>query len=129
LLVADAGIWIRALVDEEPGGPVRSRLAGHIWVAAPALVDLEFTNVLRGLVIKKYIRAKGAEQALGEFRRAPIQRYSHQALLTRVWQLRQNLTAYDAAYVALAERLLVDLLTVDHRVAGAPGLRCHVEVI
>jgi predicted nucleic acid-binding protein len=120
---------MQTLVDEEPGGPVRSRLAGHMWVAAPALVDLEFANVLRGLVIKRSIRARKAEQALGEFRLAAIQRYSHQALLTRVWRLRQNLTAYDAAYVALAERLSVDLLTIDPRVAGAPGLRCHVEVV
>jgi predicted nucleic acid-binding protein len=127
--VTDAGVWIRAIVDEEPGGPVRTRLMTHASVASPALIDLEFTNVLRGLVTKKSINARQAERALTEFMQAPIQRYAHLALLDRIWRLRANLTAYDASYIALAELLGVDLLTIDERLADVPRIRCHVEVL
>jgi predicted nucleic acid-binding protein len=127
--VTDAGIWIRAIVDEEAEGPVRARLAIEKSVGAPALIDLEFTNVLRGLVVKKLIGARPAEQAINEFMQAPIQRYGHLALLKRVWRLRANLTAYDASYVALAELLGGDLLTIDKRLATVPGILCHVEVL
>ena len=60
---------------------------------------------------------------------APIQRYGHLALLERIWRLAANLTAYDASYVALAELLGADLLTIDKRLATAPGIRCRVEVL
>jgi len=129
MTVTDAGVWIRAIVDEEPGGPVRMRLMPHASVASPALIDLEFTNVLCGLVTKKSINVRQAERALTEFMQAPIQRYAHLALLDRIWRLRANLTAYDASYVALAERLGVDLLTIDARLASVPEIRCHIEVI
>jgi predicted nucleic acid-binding protein len=117
--VTDAGVWVRAFMDEGPGGPVRARL----------MIDLEFTNVLRGLVAKKSIGPRLAESALGEFMQAPIQRYAHLALLERIWRLRANLTAYDASYVALAELLGADLLTVDRRLSAVPGIRCRVEVV
>ncbi len=129
MTVTDAGVWIRAIVDEEPGGPVRKQLMTHGSVASPALIDLEFTNVLRGLVTKKSINLRQAHHALTEFMQAPIQRYGHLALLDRIWRLRANLTAYDASYVALAELLGVDLLTIDRRLARVPGIRCHVEVL
>jgi predicted nucleic acid-binding protein len=105
------------------------RLVTHPSVASPALIDLEFTNVLRGLVTKKSINVRQAERALTEFMQAPIQRYAHLTLLDRIWRLRANLTPYDASYVALAELLGVDLLTIDRRLAGVPGIRCHVEVL
>ena len=108
---------------------MRQRLVSHASVASPALIDLEFTNVLRGLVTKKSISLRQAERALTEFMQAPIQRYGHLALLDRIWHLRANLTSYDASYVALAELLGVDLLTIDRRLAGVPGIRCHVEVL
>jgi predicted nucleic acid-binding protein len=129
LTVTDAGVWIRAIVDEEPGGPVRTRLGKETSVASPALIDLEFTSVLRGLVAKELISPRHAERALREFMQAPIQRYGHLALLQRIWRLRANLTAYDATYIALAELLGGDLLTIDKRLAGVPGIRCHVEVL
>ena len=128
MIVTDAGVWIRAIVDEEPGGAARTRLTAEASVASPALVDLEFTNVLRGLVVKKSINPRQAGRALAEFIQAPIQRYAHLALLDRIWRLRDNLTAYDASYVALAELLGVHLLTIDRRLAVVPGIRCHVEV-
>jgi predicted nucleic acid-binding protein len=129
VLVTDAGVWVRALVDEGPGDPIRNRLAAEPVVEAPALIDLEFTNVLRGLLRKGSIALPDAELALAEFLQAPIQRYTHESLVPRVWQLRQNLTAYDAAYVALAEALGVDLLTIDRGIGGAPGIRCRVLLV
>ena len=108
---------------------MRTRLGEETSVASPALIDLEFTNVLRGLVAKELISPRHAERALTEFMQAPIQRYGHLALLQRIWRLRANLTAYDASYVALAELLGADLLTVDKRLATAPGIRCRVEVL
>jgi predicted nucleic acid-binding protein len=66
---------------------------------------------------------------LAEFLQATIQRYSHESLVPRVWQLRQNLTAYDAAYVALAEALGTDLLTIDRGIGSAPGIRCRAELV
>lgn len=129
MIVTDAGVWVRAIVDEAPGGPIRKRLGAVESVAAPALIDLEFTNVLRGLAAKKSIGSPQAEQALGEFLQGPIERYAHHSLLRRVWQLRANLTAYDAAYVALAELLGGHLLTIDRRIASVPGLRCEVELM
>jgi predicted nucleic acid-binding protein len=129
VLVTDAGVWVRALVDEAPGDPIRTRLVAEPAVVAPALIDLDFTNVLRGLLAKGSIALPGAELALAEFLQAPIQRYSHESLVPRVWQLRQNLTAYDAAYVALAEALGVDLLTIDRGIGGAPGIRCRVITV
>jgi predicted nucleic acid-binding protein len=129
VLVTDAGVWVRALVDEGPGDPIRTRLVTEPVVAAPALIDLEFTNVLRGLVAKGFVALPDAELALAEFLQAPIQRYQHESLVPRVWQLRENLTAYDAAYVALAEALGTDLLTIDRGIGGAPGIRCRVLVV
>lgn len=129
MIVTDAGVWVRALVDEGPGDPIRTRLVAEPIVAAPALIDLEFTNVLRGLLTKGSIALPDAEFALAEFLQAPIQRYTHESLVPRVWQLRQNLTAYDAAYVALAEALGVDLLTIDRGIGGAPGIRCRVVLV
>lgn len=108
---------------------MRTRLAEKTSVAAPALIDLEFTDVLRGLVAKELISPRHAERALSEFMQAPIQRYGHMAPLQRIWRLRANLTAYDASYIALAELLGGDLLTIDKRLGGVPGVRCHVEVL
>ena len=117
------------MVDEGPGGPVRARLIAEASIASPALIDLEFTNVLRGLVAKKSIGPRMAESALSQFMQAPIQRYGHLALLKRIWRLAGNLTACDASYVALAEVLGADLLTIDRRLATVPGIRCRVEVL
>lgn len=129
MIVTDAGVWIHAIVDEGPGGDVRTRLAGEASVAAPALLDLEFANVLRGLVAERPISDRNAAKALDQIAQAPIQRYGHQALLRRIWQLKANLTAYDAAYVALAELLGADLLTIDWHIARVPGIRCRVQVL
>lgn len=129
MLVTDAGVWVRALVDEGPEGPIRARLRAEPVVAAPALIDLEFTNVLRGFLAKRAIAEPQAELALADFLLAPIQRHLHEPFVARIWELRHNLTAYDAAYVALAETLGAELLTIDRGIEGAPGIRCRVWLV
>jgi predicted nucleic acid-binding protein len=94
---------------------------------APHLLDIEVTQVLRRLVQRKEIAIARAEQALHDLAHLLIERHEHRALVPRVWQLRDSLTAYDAAYVALAEALEAPLLTCDAKLAGAHGHRATIE--
>src|SRR3989442_1409466 len=95
---------------------------------APALIDLEFLSAARGLLARRLVTRGAAEESIETFLRAPIDRHGHGALAWRAWELRANLTPYDASYVALAEMLGVALLTVDSRLAHAPLIRCAVEL-
>ncbi len=128
MLVTDAGAWVRALLDEGPDGVVRARLRREAYVDAPALIDLEFLSAVRGLLGRKLVSRVAAEESIGRFLSAPIDRHPHGPLAWRAWELRANLTPYDASYVALAEMLGTALLTVDRRLANAPRIRCPVEL-
>ena len=96
---------------------------------APHLIDLEVAQVLRRYDALGEIDPLRAQQALQDFDDLPIARYPHQLFLSRIWALRNNLTAYDAAYVALAEALPAPLLTRDQRLAAAPGSSAVIDVI
>jgi predicted nucleic acid-binding protein len=128
VLVTDAGVWVRALLDEAPDGPVRVRLRREPYVDAPALIDLEFLSAVRGLLSRKRVSRIAAEESIERFLSAPIDRHAHGPLAWRAWELRANLTPYDASYVALAELLGTALLTVDRRLARAPRIRCAAEI-
>jgi predicted nucleic acid-binding protein len=128
VLVTDAGVWVRALLDEAPDGPVRVRLRREPYVDAPALIDLEFLSAVRGLLSRKRVSRMAAEESIERFLSAPIDRHAHGPLAWRAWELRANLTPYDASYVALAELLGTALLTVDRRLARAPRIRCAAEI-
>ena len=129
MLVVDASVVVAALADDGPDGDqARARLRGERLVA-PELVDLEVASVLRRQVRVSAIDARRANLALSDLAALPVQRAPHRPLLSRCWELRENLTIYDAAYVALAEALEADLLTGDARLAKAPGIRCRVEVL
>jgi predicted nucleic acid-binding protein len=129
VLVVDASVLATALGDDSLDGDVaRSRLRGE-HLAAPELVDLEVASVLRRQVEAKAVDPRRAALALNDLLAMPLQRASHRPLLSRCWELRDNLTVYDAAYVAMAEVLRAVLLTADARLARAPGPRCHVEVL
>ena len=96
---------------------------------APHLIDIEVAHVLRRYERAGEIESRRAQSALADLADLPMVRYPHAPLLQRIWQLRANLTGYDAAYVALAEILDVPLLTCDAKLASAPGHRARVEVI
>ena len=128
MIVVDASVITQAITIEQPGGPLRARLAAQPFLYAPHLLDAQFVQSLRGLVARGLLTVRAAELALGDFAAMLIDRQSTQPLIGRMWRLRHNLTAYDASYVALAEALGVPLLTRDARIAAAPGLRCNVEL-
>jgi predicted nucleic acid-binding protein len=96
---------------------------------APHLLDIEVAQVLRRLVQLKGIKAARAEQALDDLAGFVIERHAHQDLLPRIWQLRNSLTAYDAAYVALAEAVDAPLLTCDAKLARSHGHRARIEIV
>jgi predicted nucleic acid-binding protein len=129
VLVVDASVLAVAIADDgQDGDHARARLHGE-RLAAPELLDLEVTSFLRRRIRAGAIDARRATLALADLAAIPVQRASHRPLLARCWELRDNLTIYDAAYVALAEALQASLLTGDKRLATATGPRCHIEVL
>jgi predicted nucleic acid-binding protein len=129
VLVVDASVLVSALADDgEDGDKARARLRGE-RLAAPELIDLEVASVLRGRLAGGHLDRRRAELALGDLGQLPMERAAHLSLLNRCWELRADLTVYDAAYVALAEAIAAPLLTADARMASAPGPRCDIEVM
>ena len=98
-------------------------------LAAPEIIDLEFLQALRRLLRLKLSDQSRAKAAIGVFSATPIQRFSHLPLQTRIWSLRDNLTAYDAAYFALAEMLDAPLWTRDTKFRAAPWHRAKLFVM
>lgn len=96
---------------------------------APYLLDLEIVQVLRRKLRDRNLTPERAQEALDDFGDLRLDRYPHDFLIPRVWELRATLTAYDAVYVALAEVLDAVLLTCDRRIASAPGHHAVIEVI
>jgi predicted nucleic acid-binding protein len=130
LIVVDASAMAAALaVDDERGPAARRRLSEDEDQHSPHLLDLEVASVIRRLLLTGVIERDRADRALADLIVHPLARYPHLGLLPGVWDLRDNLTPYDAAYVALAEALHAVLVTADARLAGAPGLRCKVELL
>lgn len=129
MIVVDASATATALTDDGTDGDLaRARLRGQV-LAAPELIDLEVSSVLRRLILSGQLSPQRAEQALADLVALPMQRAPHLPLLARCWSLRANLSVYDASYVALAESLGSVLLTADARLSRSPGLRCVVEVL
>jgi predicted nucleic acid-binding protein len=129
LIVLDASAVIEILLQTPAGAPVAERLlTSETSLHAPHLLDVEVAQVLRRFVAQGELKAEQASQALVALADLPVDRYSHRILLPRIWTLRHNLTAYDAAYVALAEVLGATLLTRDSRILRAPGHSARVEV-
>lgn len=129
MIVVDASVLATALGDDGPDGDrARTRLRGE-RLSAPELVDLEVASVLRRQVQGGQVDIRRAALALTDLAAMPLRRAPHRPLLARCWELRDNLTIYDASYVALAEALDVTLLTGDRRLARAPGSRCRVEML
>jgi len=130
LIVIDASAALELLLASPTGGRVAERALGQAEsMCAPHLIDLEVAQVLRRYTLSGDMGRSRAAEALQDFLDLSIERYPHDLFLTRIWQMRHNLTAYDAAYVALAEALGAVLLTTDARLAAAPGHDAQVEVV
>ena len=128
-VVLDASAALLLLIDPGAAGEhVAARLDGAS-VVAPDLLPYEVGNVLRRHRNAGRLSETEARLALDGFHALSIALWSHALLADRVWSLGANLSAYDAAYVALAERLGAVLLTADARIAGAPGVTCTIEVV
>lgn len=131
MIVADASAFVALLIDKPPG--IRSLLVGRFYqptesLHAPHLVSLEVMQTLRRHVFDGSLLESEALAALGRFREIPITRYPHEQFIERIWQLRNNVTAYDAAYVALSEALDAPLVTTDRRLGNASGHHAQIEV-
>jgi predicted nucleic acid-binding protein len=130
MLVPDASAVLTALtVDGDAGEAARTTLTDSGPLHAPHVLDLEVLSGLRGLLMGQKLTARRADQSRHDFWGLAITRHPHRALAERVWQLRHNLSVYDAAYVALAEVLDAPLLTADAAMRDAPGVACAVEVV
>jgi predicted nucleic acid-binding protein len=124
VIVVDASAALSGLLN---AGTARDLLAVE-QLHAPHLVDVELVSALRRGVLAGTLGADRAWVALDTWRRMGMTRYPI-AHLDRMWQLRDNVSAYDATYVALAEALDCTLVTADHRLAAAPGLRCGITLV
>ena len=130
MIVLDASAALELLLGTDPGIRLGARLLGeNERLCAPHLLDVEVAHVLRRYERSGDLTSARAKAALVDLAELPIVRYAHAPLLLRMWQLRSNLTAYDAAYVALAEALECPLWTFDSKLAAAPGHRAQIEVI
>ncbi len=129
-MVIDASAAVELLLDTARGRRLSERLRREsVEIHVPHLADLEIAQTLRSYVIRGAFGADRGLQALRDWRDLPAERYGHHRFLDRIWELRHNVSAYDAIYVALAEALATILLTADRKLASAPGLEGRVELI
>lgn len=130
MIVVDASALLEALLRTSSARAVEERLfKPQQTLHAPHLLDIEVAQVIRRYAAKGEIDSERGRAALADLADFPIRRYPHDFLLPRVWDLRNNLTAYDAVYVALAEALDAPLLTRDQRLAAAASRHARVELV
>ena len=129
MLVVDASVLAPAIADEgDDGRRFRERLRGET-VIGPDLLRLEVLSVLRRHTASGALTDEQANSAVADLLAFPINVFPTGPLLYRAWQLRDNVSAYDGCYVALAEAIGHPLLTADRRLANAPGVQCAIEVV
>ena len=130
MIVVDASALLEALLRTPAANVVEERLfAPRQTLHAPHLLDVEVAQVIRRYAANGEIDDARGRLALADLADLPLRRYPHDFLLPRIWDLRNNLTAYDAAYVALAEALDAPLLTRDRRLASAAGHHAQIELV
>jgi predicted nucleic acid-binding protein len=130
VIVVDASAAIELLLNTPLGRAVAERIASPgTALHAPHLIDLEVAQVLRRLVAARVLPVDRGSVAVGQLRDLDLVRHAHDPFLARIWGLRANLTAYDAAYVSLAEVLGAPLLTCDRMLASSSGHVARVEVV
>ena len=129
MIVVDASIVVEVLLRSDAGAALEERLfEGDDPLHAPHMLDVEVAHALRRCALHGDIDERHGRDSLGDLAAMSIERHGHQPLLKRIWQLRHNLTAYDAAYLALAESLDAPLLTRDSALASVAGQHARVEL-
>lgn len=130
MIVIDASAVLELLLQTPAAETVAERVfAAGETLHAPHLLDAEVAQVVRRYWLSGEVSDGRGRQSLDDLRRMPIERYGHEILLPRMWELRANATAYDATYLALAEALAAPLVTRDARLGSVPGCRARVEVL
>ncbi|MCL1588109.1 MAG: type II toxin-antitoxin system VapC family toxin [Actinomycetia bacterium] len=130
MIVVDASVVASALIDRESAGSnARSELRAGNNIAAPDLLDIETVSALRGQWLARKLTLDRFRTAIDNLADLPIDRHPALPFLIRTYQLRDNLTPYDALYVALAEALGCPLITADVGLATAPGPRCEIRLL
>ena len=129
MLIVDASCLYEVVADTQRGRDVRARLATDPEHGAPSLIDAEVVGVIRAHHLAGRLDRTSAAQAVEDLRDWPGERFAHQPLLARVWELRASVRSWDAFYVALAEALAATLVTSDARLAAADGPRCAIDLV
>jgi predicted nucleic acid-binding protein len=128
LIVVDTSAAVMALVAQDRAPDLVERLASDGDLHAPHLIDTEVLHTLRRMILRESISPERAADARSDFAELALLRYPHEPLSDRVWELRDNLTAYDVTFVALAEALTVPLITCDARLASSPLHHAQIEL-
>ena len=130
MIVLDASVLVPAIADDAAAGAVaRARLRADPDLHVPHLADLEVLSVLRRLQREGGIGGARAAHALSDLEDLPLVRCPHWPLAARIWELRENLTPYDACYIALAEALGCTLVTGDKKISRVSAIHCQVEIL
>ncbi len=126
-MVVDPSILHPAVLN--PSSSAGQALSTAASLAAPDIYVTEVANAIRNTLLQGIISTRQANESINRLKRLPIVRHASMPLLDRIWQLRNNMTTYDASYVALAERLKMPLLTADSVFTSTPGVRCTVRFV
>ncbi len=129
MIVLDASVVVELLLWTSSAELIEARIARDRSLHAPGILDLEVAQAIRRFCATGQTPLSRGRDAVTDLAVLPVRRYPHAPLLQRIWQLRDNLTAYDAAYVALAEVLDAPLVTRDARLGGSAGHRATIEVL
>ena len=129
MIVVDASVIIHVLVDAAVEPNIIDRLESSNGLLAPHLIDLEVINGIRKQLFLKNINVRQADTAIDDFHSMTIDRRATHMFIDRIWELRSNLTPYDAAYVALAEMVDLPLITRDSKIAKVKGLKAPIILV
>lgn len=125
-VVCDASALVAVLLDGGPDGQWATAALNGADLLAPGLLAFEAANIIRRHGLTRLVSPDQAAQAHADLVDMAIEHWPYELLAARAWQLRENLSIYDASYVALAELTDATLVTLDRRISGAPGLRCAI---
>lgn len=125
-VVCDASALVALLLDAGPDGRWATNVLTDAALATPSLGPFEAANIIRRQELAGHVSVDQAAQAHADLLDLPLEQWPYEVLAGRAWELRPDLSCYDAGYVALAELLDATLVTLDRRIARAPGLRCAI---